>query len=116
MKDKKDHTIILVNHDGMGNAEPALRHTLIQKYFKLLAEGNRFPTAICFYADGVKLLAEGSPVIPELRRLIEKGIHIVGCTTCLNFYGLLDKLAVGIPVGMNEIISFQEEARKVITL
>ncbi len=55
-------TILLITRNGMGDAEPALQQKLVTTYFKLLDENNILPAAICFYADGVRLVVEGSPV------------------------------------------------------
>ena len=51
--------LILVNNDGMGKTEPELQHKLVTIYLKLLDEHDMLPGAICFYADGVKLVVEG---------------------------------------------------------
>lgn len=110
------HTVILVTRDGMGDADTALRHTLAVKYFELLFEDDRLPGAICFYADGVKLVCEGSPVLTQLRRFADAGVPLIVCNTCLNHFGLVDKLRVGLKGGMTDIIEAQWQAAKVITL
>jgi intracellular sulfur oxidation DsrE/DsrF family protein len=74
------------------------------------------PAAICFYTEGVKLVVDGSPVLEQLRSLEEKGVRMVVCSTCLNYYGLDDKLQVGVIGGMNDILEYQWKASKVITL
>ena len=71
---------------------------------------------ICFYADGVKLAVEGSPVLESLRALEARGIRLILCGTCLNWFGLTDRLRVGIVGGMTDIIEAQRLADKVITL
>jgi sulfur relay (sulfurtransferase) complex TusBCD TusD component (DsrE family) len=109
-------TVILITQFGMGNAENPLQLTLIQKYLQLLLEGNLLPSLICFYTEGVKLVAEGSPVIDTLRKLEEKGVHLVVCSTCLSFYGLQDQVQVGVISGMPDIIEAQWRANKVITI
>lgn len=109
-------TVILVTRDGMGAASTELRHTLITKYFQLLLVDGKIPAAICFYAEGVKLACEGSPVLAPLRDLQDKGAHLIVCQTCLNFLGLMDQLRVGIVGGMADIVEAQWRASKVITL
>ncbi len=109
-------TVILVNRNGMGEADPELQTKLISTYFRLLDESDTLPGAICFYAEGVYLVVEGSPVLESLRSLEEKGVHLVLCNTCLNFYDLVDQVAVGIVGGMTDIIEAQRLAAKVITL
>jgi len=108
--------VILVNKNGMGTAEAPLQHTLIRTYLKLLDEHDLLPAALCFYAEGVKLAVEGSPVLEELKSLQAKGVHMVLCSTCLNYYGLADQVQVGVVGGMTDIIEAQWRADKVITI
>ena len=107
---------ILVTKNGMGNADPELQHKLMQTYFTLLDEHDMLPSVICFYTEGVKLVTTGSPVLEQLRSLEAKGVRLVICNTCLNFYGLFDQVQVGITGGMTDIIEAQWQADKVITL
>lgn len=109
-------TVILITRDGMGQAEPELQHKLISTYLKLLDEHNILPAAICFYTEGVKLAVAGSPVLDSLRSLEAKGVRLILCSTCLNFYHLADQVQAGIPGGMTDIIEAQRRAGKVITL
>ena len=66
-------TVLLITRNGMGDAEPDLQQKLITTYFKLLDENNILPAVICFYANGVRLVVEGSPVIDTLKSLEAKG-------------------------------------------
>jgi hypothetical protein len=85
-------------------------------YLKMLLENDLVPGAICFYASGVKLVIEGSPVIDLLKTIEAKGAHLIICITCLQHYGLTEKVAVGVQGGMNDIVLAQWMAAKVITL
>jgi selenium metabolism protein YedF len=109
-------TVILITHDGMGKAEPELGHKLIGTYLQLLSENQIQPVAICFYTEGVKLVIEDSPVIDKLKTLEAQGVRLIICQTCLSYFGLLEKVQVGIVGGMADIIEAQFKAQKVITL
>lgn len=109
-------TVILVPGNGMGKADETLQLTLIGKYFELLLQGRHFPSAICFYTDGVKLVCEGSAVIEPLQKLERMNVRLICCSTCLNYFGLSDKVKVGIVGGMGDIIEAQAKADKVITI
>lgn len=109
-------TVLLVTRNGMGDAEPALQQKLITTYFQLLDESNILPAVICFYANGVHLVVEGSPVIDTLKSLESKGVYLVLCSTCLNYYHLAEQVQVGIVGGMTDIIEAQRRAGKVISL
>jgi len=108
--------LIQVIHDGMGAADPALQHTLLRKYLLLLQENGALPGAICFYTSGVKMVVEGSPVLDVLQSLEARGVRLIVCKTCLDHYGLLEKVRVGIVGGMGDIIAAQWLADKVISL
>jgi hypothetical protein len=109
-------TIILITRNGMVEADQILQHRLIGTYFKLLDEHDILPGAICFYAEGVHLAVEGSPVLEILRSLENKGVHLILCSTCLNYYSLMEKVKVGIVGGMGDILEAQSRASKAITL
>ena len=109
-------TVILVTRNGMGDAEPALQQKLVTTYFKLLDENNILPAVVCFYTDGVKLTVEGSPVLASLQSLETKGVRLILCSTCLDYFGLADKVQVGIVGGMTDILEAQRLAGKVISI
>src|SRR4030042_2654334 len=109
-------TVILITRNGMGEAEQALQHKLISTYFKLLDEHNILPGAICFYTEGVQLVVEASPVLETLQSLEHKGVRLILCSTCLNYFNLIDKVRVGIVGGMGDILEAQQQAGKGITL
>ncbi len=108
--------VILINRNGMGEAEPALQHKLLQTYLKLLHDSQMWPAVIAFYGEGVKLVTAGSPVLEQLQALDAHGVRLVACSTCLNHYALTDQVQVGIVGGMPDIIEAQWRASKVITL
>jgi len=110
------NTVILVNNNGMGKADEALQLTLFGKYIELLMQNSELPAAICFYTEGVKLVCEGSPVLDGLRALESKGVRLIVCSTCLNYFKLNENVKVGIVGGMGDILEAQTKAEKVITL
>ena len=69
-----------------------------------------------FYTDGVKLVCEGSPVLEQLRALEAKGLELIICSTCLNYFGLSDKVQVGVVGGMPDILEAMSLAEKAITV
>ena len=109
-------TVILITNNGMGKGPQDLQLTLIGKYLELLDLQNDLPAVICFYTEGVRLVTEGSPVIEKLRVLEGKGVRLIVCSTCLNYFGLVEKVKIGIVGGMGDILAAQWQAGKVITL
>lgn len=110
------NAVILVTRMGMGSGDAALQMKLITTYVKLLLENDTLPGAICFYTDGVRLVVEGSPILEPLKELEARGVHLVLCRTCLEHYGLLDQVGVGVVGGMGDIVAAQAMASKVVTI
>jgi sulfur relay (sulfurtransferase) complex TusBCD TusD component (DsrE family) len=109
-------TVILITREGMGTSDVALQTKLLDTYLRLLVENHTLPAAICFYTEGVKLVVEGSPLLERLSTIEKVGVHLILCSTCLNYYGLTEKVRVGIIGGMPDIQAAQMNASKVITL
>jgi len=109
-------TVLILSTNGMGTGPQELKLTLLGKYLDLLDLQNDLPAAICFYTEGVRLVTEGSPVVERLRALEGKGVRLIVCSTCLNYFGLVEKVMVGIVGGMGDILAAQCQAGKVITL
>jgi selenium metabolism protein YedF len=109
-------TVIQITSNGMGKGEQALQHKLIVKYLELIQTNDSLPNAITFYTEGVKLVVDGSPALEQLHALESKGVRLIICSTCLEYYGLTDKVQVGIVGGMTDIIEAQVKAEKVITI
>ena len=61
-------TVLVLNHDGLGQAEAPLRHKLVVSFLRTLIELGHVPKAVVFYAGGVKLVAQGTPCQKELAR------------------------------------------------
>ncbi|MCA3211315.1 MAG: DsrE family protein [Burkholderiales bacterium] len=108
--------VIVVTGAGLGQAEPALGQRVLGNYFRALAEMGMQPQAICLYTGGVKMVADDSPVLEPLRALAAGGVPVIACRTCLEHYGLLDRVAVGEIGTMAQVIELQAAAGKVVTL
>jgi hypothetical protein len=109
-------TVLLVTRPGMGSAEPDLQLKLFITYLKLLLEGTTLPNVICFYTQSVRLVVADSPVLDLLAQLEARGVRLIVCSTCLNYYDLQDQVRVGIVGSMADIIEAQTRAAKVISL
>lgn len=89
----------------MGHGDDELGSLLLRSFLKTLLQLDRGPDAVVFYNDGVKLCCEGSQLLDDLRSLEQGGVEIIACGTCLNYFGLADRLAVGRVTDMLEIAS-----------
>ena len=108
-------TVVALNHEYMGHGDTSLGRRIL-KTFLQKAIVLQDLDAVVFYNGGVKLVAAGSPVRAELAMLEEHGVDLVPCGTCLQHYGLKDRVAVGGTGGMDEIVGLLGEAGKVVTV
>lgn len=67
-----------------------------------------------FYNGGATLTTEGSDSLEDLKSLEAQGVTIKTCGTCLNYYGLTEKLCVGEVTNMYDIVETMAKASKVI--
>lgn len=86
---------IAIGTDKMGSGDEQLGNILMKSFIYTVKETEPLPQNILFYNSGVNLTCEGSPVLDDLKYLAEAGVEIVSCGTCLDFYNLKEKLAVG---------------------
>ena len=108
---------VFVGKDVVGAGDRELGYNLMKMALYTLAQGDSVPAHVLFMNDGVKLPAgEEQQVIDSLMTLIEKGSLVLVCGTCLNYYGIADRLKVGIVSNMYDIMSAMLRADKVITL
>ena len=108
---------VFVGKDVVGAGDRELGYNLMKMALYTLAQGDSIPAHVLFMNDGVKLPAgEEQQVIDSLMTLIEKGTKVLVCGTCLNFYGIADRLKVGTVSNMYDILGAMQRADKVITL
>ena len=110
------NTVILVTANGLGNGPEELQQRLAGKYFELLALQDALPAAVCFYTDGVKLVVEGSPVLEQLHALEARGVRLIICSTCLDYFQLTEKVRAGIIGRIGDILEAQNHAEKIISI
>jgi len=96
--------VILLDSEGCGYGDADLGFEILATLLESLPEREDRPKAIICWNTAVRLLAEGSPLVTRLRRLEEKGVSILAGQLCLKELGLTDKIAVGKPASMGEIL------------
>jgi len=108
--------VILVGTDKLGEGSTELGEVLIQGYFYTLTEVKPYPKAVIFLNAGVNLTIDESPVIDHLRTLEAKGVEILSCGTCLDYFNVKDKLGVGGVSNMYTIVEMMNGAKNTIKL
>jgi hypothetical protein len=69
-----------------------------------------------FLNEGVKLATYGSPVLEALEILQNKGVEILSCGTCINFYQLKDELKIGTITNMVVVVESLSNVTKCLPL
>ncbi|MGN0792556.1 MAG: sulfurtransferase-like selenium metabolism protein YedF [Christensenellales bacterium] len=112
--DTRGDYVVAIGSDCMGSGADDLGRTLMKGFIYAVSQLETLPKAILFYNGGAKVTVEGSVSIEDLKSMEAQGVEILTCGTCLNFYGLTDKLAVGSVTNMYAIVEKLAGAGKVI--
>ena len=107
---RKKGLLVVLSANAMGTGDPKLGTTLMKSFVFALTKQDRLPETILCYNSGAYLTCEGSDLLEDLRLLESEGVTILTCGTCLDFYGLREKLAVGGVTNMYEIVERMESA------
>ena len=87
---------------------------LMKAFVYALSQQETLPDTILCYNGGVKLTCEGSESLEDLKGMAARGVEILSCGTCLNFYDLKEKLAVGEVTNMYVIVEKMSGADRVV--
>lgn len=112
--DARGSFVVAVDSQYMGHGDDKLGKTLMKSFLYAVSQLPTLPATILFYNGGASLTTEGSDSLEDLKNMEAQGVKIMTCGTCLNFYGLTDKLAVGDVTNMYSIVETLAGASKVI--
>ena len=112
--DAKGDLVVVVSSDRMGSGNDELGQVLLKGFIFAITQLDTLPKMMLFYNGGVTLTTEGSQVLEDLKSLEAQGVEIMSCGTCLDYYGLKDKLVVGSVTNMYNIVETQAKAAKII--
>ncbi len=111
----KKFTLVL-SSDKLGLGDDELGAMLMKSYVFALSEADIIPNDLLFINGGVKLTSSDSLVLDSLNKLVERGVNILVCGVCLDFYNIKDKLAIGEISNMYTIVQLMNNADKTIKL
>lgn len=86
---------VLIISETYGNGPEELGRVLMKSFLYSLARNAEKPHSVMLANGGVRLACTGSDSLDDLRLLVEGGVAVKACGTCLDYYGLMDELAVG---------------------
>ena len=110
----KKTNLVVLSADHMGEGAEELGKILMKSFLYALTQQDELPDTILCYNGGAKLTCEGSESLEDLKDLAARGVEILTCGTCLNFYGITEKLQVGSVTNMYDIVERMSSADRVI--
>ena len=111
---RKKNTVVALSSSTMGNGDDELGAILMKGFIYALSQQEELPTTILMYNGGAKISCEESPSLEDLKSLEAQGVEILTCGTCLNHYGLTDKLKVGEVTNMYVIAEKMTQADLIV--
>ena len=111
---RKKGLVVVLSANVMGGGEEKLGKALMKAFVFALTKQDILPETVMCYNSGAYLTCEGSDSLEDFRALEAEGVNIMTCGTCLDFYGIKEKLAVGTVTNMYDIVETMENAKSVI--
>lgn len=111
---EEENIVISIGSDKMGEGEDELGKILIKGFIYALTEAETLPKTVLLYNKGVLLASTFEDTVKDLKVLEERGVEILSCGTCANFYHVQDQIKVGTLTNMYTILERQMKAAKVI--
>jgi intracellular sulfur oxidation DsrE/DsrF family protein len=107
--------VILLASDQLGNGEKELGEGILETFFTILKQKEELPVAVFCMNSGVFTLTEESLVSLQLADLEGKGVDVLACKTCVDYYELNEKLVTGKVSGMAQFVELASKY-EVITI
>ena len=114
MDSRRKGMLVVLSGNVMGTGDPRLGTSLMKAFVFALTKQDQLPDTILCYNTGAYLTCEGADTLEDLKLLESEGVTILTCGTCLDFYGLKEKLAVGGVTNMYDIVERMETAAQII--
>lgn len=114
MDSRRKGMLVVLSGNVMGTGDPKLGTSLMKAFVFALTKQDQLPDTILCYNTGASLTCEGADTLEDLKLLESEGVTILTCGTCLDFYGLKEKLAVGGVTNMYDIVERMESAAQII--
>lgn len=112
--DARSNAVVVISSSKMGEGNDELGAVLMKGFIYALTQQDSLPKTMLFYNGGATLTCEGSPALEDLKSMEAQGVQILTCGTCLNYYGLTDRLQVGEVTNMYVIAETMTQAGKII--
>lgn len=108
--------VILVKSNLLGEGEQELGEVLMKGFLYTLNELESNLKSIIFMNKGIYLTLEDSPVLEQIKNLEKRGVDVLSCGTCLDYYQKTDKLASGKITNMYTAVEIMAGAVRIISI
>jgi selenium metabolism protein YedF len=108
--------VVVLSCDTMGRGEEVLGGVLMKSFLHTLTQTAPMPDIMILFNTGVRLAAKGSEVLDDLEALMNAGVRILACGTCLSYFSLKEKLAVGEVSNMYDIAQTMLTAGRIVQI
>lgn len=112
--DHRNGKVVVISGDTMGSGDEKLGKKLMKAFIYALTSQDVLPDKVICYNRGAFLTTEDPDTVRDLQNLEKEGTVIMTCGTCLDYYGLKEKLQVGIISNMYDIVEALMNASSVI--
>lgn len=99
-----NNKVILLSSNQIGKGSEELGEGILETFFTLMKQREDLPAAVFCMNSGVFTLTEDSLVSVQLKELETKGVEVLACKTCVDYYGIEKKLTAGKISGMAQFI------------
>ena len=111
---RKKGMLVVLSANVMGKGEEKLGNALMKAFVFALTKQDQLPETILCYNTGAYLTCEGADTLEDLKSMEAEGVTVLTCGTCLDFYDIKDKLAVGSVTNMYDIVERMEAAKTIV--
>lgn len=112
--DRRGNIVVAISSSHMGEGKEELGTVLMKGFIYALSQQEELPQTVLFYNGGAAFTCENSPALEDIKSMEAQGVEILTCGTCLDYYGLKEKLQVGSVTNMYTITEKMMQAKKVL--
>jgi len=104
-----DNKVIFLTTDSFGNGDRELGAQLLETFVNLLKQREALPAAVFCVNRGVLALTEQSFASLHLKELEDKGVPVLACGTCIDYYNIREQLVTGEVSSMGRFMELAEK-------
>lgn len=113
-KGKEGGVVMLIASDRLGDGPEELGRLLMKNFVITLLDLAEVPDRILFVNTGVYLTTEGSELLDCLEKLGNRGVEVLSCGLCLDFFHRKEQLRAGTVTNMFTIAETLMQAGSVV--